>query len=1296
MIPLLKQKISALKKKARINIYMHINFHDDYKLLFLISLSTLANGLVPTISSILTGRIFAILKDFVNPELSKSQIHNKLTLNTMSIMILGVGCFPIMWTCISTWMSIGERQGIKVRTKILNNYLTQSMTWYDLNEQLQGDFTQLHRCVEELRSSSAEASAVTFQNCIAIIALIATSFYYSWSLTLIILCSTPIICIFSICFSIMIQKFANLENNETTVSAQIFTETIQNIQLIKLNNLQLKKLMKFQTSISKCNKFFIQMCLYVSLNTSILRTLTLLMFVQGFWFGSTMIRKGHLKIDEVITCFSSCLLLGSIISNTLHQIVVLQKGEVALQKIVDFLDEADDPLEINSAPITLINSNISFQNISFAYPSRPNENILNQINLYFQNSATTFIVGKSGSGKSTLSNLLLKFYETYKGDILIDNINIKNLNQKNLLDNIMIVEQKCTLFNDTIRNNILFGVSNFTNQYASNRPNLNERLKNACTFALLDHFLIDLPNGIDTVIGTGGITLSGGQQQRVALARAYMRDPPILILDEAVSALDVNIRELLMKAIKLWRSNKTTIILTHDLTQIDNDDFLYVIKHGRIIEHGKRKELITDPNTEFHKLVAIQNNNNLNEDFDLETDTFNGSPRDEKNYIEVDYEADTPKAEKYSSIFYEENDYIINFSSPRKKSQRFTISESIKESSEYPISNSSILTVEASMEQIKNEPFELLPIFKIIKFMLKTTNHRVYLGIGLIFAIFAGATNPIFSWAFSYLLAGIAPTLKDIGSVHYLIKWSCIVIGITIIDGISNFFKGFLLGICSEYWIMDLRDKFMKEILRKKIQWFSDEKYQTAEMSALILNDLRDLRSLVSEFMSAMATFIVVSLFGLIWALVTGWKLALVCIAMFPLIIIFSAIYGAVLQKSETDYKSSVANLENIEFDIVSNIKTIKSLQLEGHFYHNYKVAETKLKNVATKRSIYTGLGISITNTITMCIQAILYYYGFKLIMDGEYTVKQMFTTFTLLLFTVMTCNSLVNQIPDMSRGQRAASWVYSILQQSDDTKEVNDPNSIIVDNNTISNDFPILDIKNLTFAYESTPSIKVLDGLTLKLFPGDKLAIAGESGCGKTTLLSLLVKFYDVDPNQIYFNGKDILNYEFESLRDAIVIVEQKPSVLSGSIRDNLLGNNKRLISDYELYDVLKLTGIFDFIETLPSGIDTIIDTTLLSGGQAQRICIARALLRKPKILILDECTSALDAMSADIINNLVSKELNGVTIISITHSESMMTSCQNVAVLKNGKIVEVGTYDSLATSSSHLGKLLSKIREE
>lgn len=1260
-------------------IYQNVRLRSDWYLLCVICTFTVASGLIPGVTSVLTGRIFGLLQMLVeDSSMTKSEFLQELTKRSMALAAVGACSIPIAWLSITYWMLLGERQGFRLREMLLRKYFDRELSWYDQNQLLSGDFVQINRCVEEVRSSSAEASAIILQNIVTILVLIGISMYFSWSLTLIILCTTPLLALLAVIFSKMVEKYSMMENVASSRASEVLSWFLEAFQMIRLLNTKNVELSKFRRYSGTCMNLFVKSCFYSSLNISMLRFLSLTMFAQGFWYGNTQIKKGNLKADDVITCFSSCLLLGSSLSNTLQQLVTIQKGKVAMERITSYIfakKSHDKDLSKRHSIVSfassvglstsLEDSDIILENVSFAYPTRPDDYVLKGINMRFPSNKTTFVCGRSGSGKSTLFNLVLKFYDKYEGRIKIGNYDIEAFDVSWLLQNITLVEQKCTLFNDSLKNNILLGNSNAND----------DLIRKACQFSLLGRMILDLPQGWDTIIGKDGVSLSGGQQQRVALARAYIKDSPILILDESISGLDVLSRSLIMEAIKMWRKNKTTIILTHEYTAIEPENMVYFMEDGHVVEFGLMSDLLKSNISKFGQYYNLQKMVNHREQ------VYHGSEiyfHEDKRNLSAQ---NVPKSNYFRDSHLRASFLNLNRST---EFNNFLVSRKGKDRVKVEEINSTL----EKLDDLENQKdSNILPLLSILKIFFKTNNNSPLVILGLISSIIAGALNPLFSYVFSKLLTGIAPTDSGENSSTYLAKWSGILIGVSAADGIFTFLKEFLLGYSSEAWITKLRMKATAEIAIRSIEWFSHRESSCAELSSLLMNDLRDLRALASEFLSASTNLISVASIGLIWALVTGWKLGLVCLSLFPLFLILTGTYGSLLQVYETSYKSSIASLESQLYEIVLNIKTIKCMDLCEHFEKNYLCLQESTKQLSVKRAIATGFGVALTNALTLVTQAVLFYYGIKLVITQEYTSEQMFETFTLLLFSIMTSVTLINQIPEISRGQRAATYIFKLVDESEPTYvETNDGGL----KSSINQEYAV-EISDLSFSYPSAPMKIVYSSLSLKVIRNEVIGIVGESGSGKSTLAMLLTKLYPVPSKTVFVGELDVREWDTNSLRKAIAVVEQKPKFFDGSIRENLEYGNEMVCSEARLYEVLELLKLDSFVEKLPDQLDTRINTDLMSGGQSQRLSIARSLLSNPKILILDECTSALDSMNTFAIAELIKTKLKDITIIVLTHSEQMMQICDRLLVFKKGKVVEEGAFCELYTKKGELFRIVA-----
>lgn len=1303
-----QDKENYFSRIRRARIYMLVS-KDDIPLLLFGGFATVVGALAPAVSSILMGRVFEVLSKYIQGKYDGfGDYMQAIRMSTMSIIILGAICIVFVWTTILCWMLIGENQGLRARTNILKTYITKPISWYEENEKVMGDLTQINRCVEELRAGTAEATALTLQNIVSICALLGTSLYYSWSVTLVMLASSPLIIAFAYIFARLTEKFTKQENTETSDAAKILDWSLISAKLVRLFSTQNYEYKRFEKAVLKCKRAFFKLSLVTSANMGIMRFIMLCMFVQGFWFGSSQVRKGKLTSGDVLTCFTSCLMLGETLKSTLPQIVTIQKAKVAISKIQQFVQvrksktivskfkkeiALDDTKNISLYP-EACRGDIKFKNVDFAYPTRFESKVLKDVSIHFPAGQTTFLVGRSGSGKSTLSSLLLNFYAPNKGRVEIDGFNVSNLNTRWLTDNITLVEQSCTLFKDTIRNNILMG------KVAAGTDDITEQQVNeACQMALLTEVIRELEDGLDTVVGPNGIALSGGQQQRVALARARIRDTPILILDESVSALDIVLRELIIAAIKTWRQGKTTIILTHEFSQIGKDDYVYLMEDGAVAEHGVRGQL-EQSGSLFQRLASLQ---------DTTVEKIHGGEIDEalKERPTFKVWADEQRETFVDRVGSRISTQVLSSINPlsflghnveHELDNRELLERNIQRKRRLE-SRRGIAMVKASFEnqdlenaepemKSEDERPDLTPILTIIKKMYQTVDQKVILFLGVLFSVLNGAVNPIFSYTFSKLLSGIVPQDDDVGSPHYLLKWSLIVIFLALFDGVSTFLKEFLLHYSSEIWIVSLRKRAFSAISQQGISWFGEKTNNPAEVSALLLNDSRDLRSLVSQFLVIISTAVVLANLGLIWALVCGWKLSLVCISLVPAFILTSGLYAGLLQSSENEYKNAVAELENQIYETVRGIKTIRVLRLENYFIQKFNERAETLKKVSRKRAIFTGMGVAVTNLLTFVVEGILLYYGMRLVGKGEYTSSQLMETFVLLLFSIMSCVQLVSDIPDISRGQRAATYIFRLLDLDASETET-------VGSKTITDycEKDVLKFDRMSFCYPSLPDHKVLKNLSLKVQKGEHVAVIGESGSGKSTLTLLITRLFDVPHGSLFFEGEDINEIDVKWLRNAVALVDQKASFFDGTVRDNVTYGLED-VSEANVVEALKLANIYDFVVSLPEGLDSRIDTSLMSGGQAQRLSIARALVRNPRLLILDECTSALDSEGASKIADLIRnnlKQRTDMTVLIITHSEDMMKISDTVMTMKNGTICERGTFNELFNRRGELFRIVT-----
>ena len=426
------------------------------------------------------------------------------------------------------------------------------------------------------------------QYAVTTIAALGLAFYTAWSLTLVTLAFVPISAVFLAWISARMQPSIDAQIVELTQASKLANNSISAIDTVKCFNGQDFEVWQYSTAVKRAATYYLTQAQANALQIGFVRIMTLGMFVQGFWYGSHLVDAGKKNPGQVLTAFWACLMATQAIEQILPQMIVLEKGRAAgatLKAIYIHMERGRRITRmVGRRTPAYCDGDIEVRKVSFAYPSRPEQLALNSATFFFPAGETTFVIGRSGSGKSTLGNLLMRFYTPASGDIFIDGNSIPTLDINWLRNNITLVQQQSILFNETIFKNIAFG----RRDHSRVRK---EEVKRSIETASLQHTVSDLPQGLETLVGVGGNSMSGGQKQRVAIARARLRDTPILILDEATSALDQISRSLVMDAIRDWRRGKTTIIITHDISQILQEDYAYIMDKGVIVQEGYRHAL---------------------------------------------------------------------------------------------------------------------------------------------------------------------------------------------------------------------------------------------------------------------------------------------------------------------------------------------------------------------------------------------------------------------------------------------------------------------------------------------------------------------------------------------------------------------------------------------------------------------------------------------------------------------------------------------------------------------------------
>ena len=971
----------------------------------------------------------------------------------------------------------------------------------------------------------------------------------------------------------------------------------------------------------------------------------------------------------------------------------------------------------------------------------------------------------------------MRFYYPRAGDVFIDGTEIRDLDTYWLRNNITLVPQSSILFNETIMRNIAFGQRDFQSVTV-------EQVKTCIELAALQTTISEMPKGLGTVVGARGNALSGGQKQRIAIARARLRNTPILILDESTSALDYLSRTWVMNAIREWRRDKTTVVITHDMGQIQNDDFVYVLDSGYVVEEGYRNTLAksdreglfsdkptspqipTAPHFDFglgsvralsksRKLtnhldtIASRRSSLEGQDsielhldsivddldysphsvsFDLYNEaegTLIGSPsratavasaiKRQSTIQGTSLLSQDPSTQKALDLLRKPVARTGGASRPMSMHQAMVLRSIYRQSSVQSRSDTHPLSLEtwqclpriisevSSLPQKKEEQMSTKKVLKTLWPSLDLRN-RVLFSFGLLAVLVHAAGVPAFAYIFSQLLGTFF--IKEHEAQKALL-YSTLILLVAIVDASACLLSWYLLEAVGEFWVDELRIEALTRVLDQPKAWFDVGTNTVSNVASSLDRSAEEMRNLVGRFIGFVITAAVMMLIAIIWALITCWKLTLVGLAAAPLMYGVTRSYEAISSRWERRTNEASDATEAIFVEAFGDVLTVRALTLESYFHKKYTKATSRALTIGTRRAAYCGFFFGASDASIHFVTALIFWYGGHVARSHEFSVKAILIVFTMLLSSTSNATAAIAFVPQIAssidNGSRLLRLAKLPLRTSHEHRGRLKLNP--QDPQTLSG--PI-EFSHLTFWYPSRPEAPALSDLSMIIPNGRCTALVGSSGSGKSTVAALLLGLYPPTMEQdamkvsgqpsITISGHDIRSLHLPTLRSMLSVVPQTPTLFSSSVRANItygLELTSGLTSVGNVEHAAQRAGIHDFIVSLPRGYETVIgDGGLgISGGQAQRIVIARALCRRPKILILDEATSALDGESAWIVRMSVMelvREGSGMTVIIITHSRDMMLCADNVVVLERGRVAEEGSFKELLARKGKLWEML------
>lgn len=531
-------------------------------------------------------------------------VNNKDTTqaNFIALSLLGILFMQSIFSFfrLSLFVNFTENTLANLRLALYSNLVKLPMSFFsqkrvgELNSRISSDITQIQ---DTLTSTIAEFLR-QFILIIGGIALLATE---SFKLTLLMLSVVPLVAVAAVIFGRFIRSYSKKVQDKVAESQVIVEETMQGISIVKAFANEWYEIARYKTQIKEVIQIAIKGGKYRGYFASFIIFCLFGAIVAVVWYGVQLSIAGEMSVGQLISFVLYSTFVGASFGGIAELYAQIQKAIGATERVFELLDETPEKIEGTTAhqSIEKIQGNVNFKNVAFKYPSRKEMEVLKDVSFTAQFGQKIAIVGPSGAGKSTIASLLLRFYSIAEGSIEIDNKNIYDYDLEQLRGNMSIVPQDVILFGGTIRENIAYGKPNATE----------EEILAAAQQANAYNFIESFPEKLDTIVGERGVKLSGGQRQRIAIARALLKNPSILILDEATSSLDSESEKLVQEALEILMEGRTSIIIAHRLSTIRSADQILVLDQGIIAEQGTHQELITLENGIYKNLSNLQFSN---------------------------------------------------------------------------------------------------------------------------------------------------------------------------------------------------------------------------------------------------------------------------------------------------------------------------------------------------------------------------------------------------------------------------------------------------------------------------------------------------------------------------------------------------------------------------------------------------------------------------------------------------------------------------------------------------------------
>lgn len=1287
-------------KISYFTLYRYATTKDTLWLLLAHLLAIAAGAAIP-MYTLIFGSLTDNFTQFFLGNVSKHEFQSLVNNKTLYFLYLGIASLGLNFLKTYIILEVAEVITARTRRHYLQAVLRQNIAYFD--KLGAGEVTtRITNDTHNIQQGIAEKATQIVSGVACFIAAFAIAFSKHWKMTLIMFSVVGAILLDMMGCSTFIMKFTQRANEAYSEGSSVVEETLSSIRNTTAFGVQSRLAQKFDIKLLKTRAMSGKRNLAETILVSFIWGISYFSYALGFWQGSRYVASGDLTAGTLITVVMSILVGAFIFGNVAPALQHIGIAMASGTKVFETIDRVPPIDSSSSEGVTLgeVKGSIEFRNVKFIYPSRPEIMVLPNLCLTVNPGETVALVGASGSGKSTIIGLTERFYEPVQGQVFIDGHDISTFNLRWLRQQIALVSQEPTLFSTTLEENILYGLVGAPCEHADAEIKRNLVIE-ACKTANAWDFICELPDGLATQVGERGFLLSGGQKQRIAIARAMISQPKILLLDEATSALDAKSEGVVQEALERAAKSRTTIVIAHRLSTIKDADKIVVMSKGEIVEAGTHEELLGIKGV-YHGLVEAQSLNSSQDD-PLE------DASDDDILLSNDSDIPVPYTEKKDAV---------------NVLEKVLTSKSLK--SLQSASSQIIKTQGTRYQKPTTKRSSISAIIFLLSLNTRKDNIKTFIGIFL--TSFTGFGYPALGMIYAYLLGNLMVGPEGYAHMRERVNFlsgMMFMVGVIII--ILYFILLSLLSDASLNLCRRIRLRVFKHYLRMDIAYFDLEENNSGALVSTLAKDAESVLGLSGSSLCQVLQSTVIVIGGFVVGLAYNWRMALVCFSTVPLLVACGFVRFWVLIHLEERSKSVYESSGSYACESVGAVRTVASLTREEGVVEVYRdQIDTQVRG--SKLAFFrSSLLMGLSEGLVTLIMGLGFWYGATLMTNGEIDGTSFFVVFFCIIFGANGAGNVFSFAGDMGKAKHAADNIANILGVEPNL----DPESkdgISLDDDIVEGSIEFVDVH---FRYPTRHDIPVLRGLNLSVKKGQYIALVGSSGCGKSTTIGLIERFYEPLSGSVLLDGQEISSLNIKEYRNQIALVQQEPTLYSGSIRENILyglkvnhteeesfalkeqegtagaaattlsnsnsnSNSTTTKTETLMIDAAIKANIHDFVMSLPDGYDTFVGSkgSMLSGGQKQRIAIARALVRNPKVLLLDEATSALDSESEKVVQAALDAAAKGRTTIAVAHRLSTIQNADRIYVFEKGRVLESGTHLELLANKSKYYELVQMQR--